>query len=100
MHSIAAGILLPKDQIHFWDEIAYYHVPFTHCPTSEQTRLDLKCHCNPSDNFDWKGYSCMFIAQLSMELSYRALTEYFFLGTSRYFQINNMRKPADYELQQ
>ena len=69
MHSIAAGILLPKDQIHFWDEIAYYHVPFTHCPTSEQTRLDLKCHCNPSDNFDWKGYSCMFIAQLSMELS-------------------------------
>lgn len=58
VHSIAASILLKKEQIHFWNEIAYYHVPFTHCPTSEQTRLDLRCHCNPSNNFDWKGYSC------------------------------------------
>lgn len=58
VHSIAAGLLLKKEEIHFFNEIAYYHVPFTHCPTGEQTRLDLKCHCNPSDNFDWKGYSC------------------------------------------
>lgn len=58
VHSIAAALLLPKDQIHFFNEIAYYHVPFTHCPTSVQTRLELKCHCNPNDNFDWNGYSC------------------------------------------
>ncbi|KAL4894767.1 putative alpha-1,2-mannosyltransferase [Aspergillus ambiguus] len=77
VHSIAAGILLQKEQIHFFNEIAYYHVPFTHCPTSEQTRLDLKCSCNPSDNFDWKGYSC----------------------TSRFFQVNNLEKPAGYENQ-
>ncbi|KAH8696137.1 putative alpha-1,2-mannosyltransferase [Talaromyces proteolyticus] len=75
VHSIAAGLLLKKEEIHFFNEIAYYHVPFTHCPTGEQTRLDLKCHCNPSDNFDWKGYSC----------------------TSRYFQINNIPKPEGYE---
>ena len=58
VHSIAAGIMLPKDQIHFLNDIAYYHVPFTHCPTGEKTRLDLRCHCNPKDNFDWNGYSC------------------------------------------
>ncbi|KAB8274549.1 nucleotide-diphospho-sugar transferase [Aspergillus minisclerotigenes] len=75
VHSIAAGLLLEKEQIHFFNEIAYYHIPFTHCPTGEQLRLDLKCHCNPSDNFDWKGYSC----------------------TSRYFHVNNMKKPAGYE---
>jgi hypothetical protein len=58
VHSIAAGIMLPKDEIHFFNDIAYYHVPFTHCPTGEKLRLDLRCHCNPKDNFDWKGYSC------------------------------------------
>jgi alpha 1,2-mannosyltransferase len=61
VHSIAAGLLLRKDQVHFFNEIAYYHVPFTHCPTGEQTRLNLKCHCDPGENFDWKGYSCMAI---------------------------------------
>ncbi|RAL61184.1 hypothetical protein DID88_010263 [Monilinia fructigena] len=44
----------------------------------EQKRLDLKCHCNPKDNFDWKGYSC----------------------TSRFFDINKMVKPEGYENQQ
>lgn len=58
VHSIAAAIMLSKDEIHFFNDIAYYHVPFTHCPTGEQTRLELKCHCNPKDNFDWNGYSC------------------------------------------
>jgi alpha 1,2-mannosyltransferase len=78
VHSIAAALLLPKEQIHFFNEIGYYHVPFTHCPTGEKQRLELKCHCNPSDNFDWKGYSC----------------------TSRYFHVNNLEKPEGYELEQ
>ena len=59
VHSIAASLMLKKDEIHFFNDIAYYHVPFTHCPTGEQYRLDKKCHCNPHDNFDWNGYSCM-----------------------------------------
>ncbi|KAL8845878.1 MAG: hypothetical protein Q9221_008984 [Calogaya cf. arnoldii] len=75
VHSIAAGLLLKKDEIHFFNDIAYYHVPFTHCPTGEQYRLDRKCHCNPKDNFDWKGYSC----------------------TSRFFDMNKMEKPAGYK---
>ncbi|EON60877.1 alpha 1,2-mannosyltransferase [Coniosporium apollinis CBS 100218] len=75
VHSIAAGLMLKKDEIHFFNDIAYYHVPFTHCPTGEKTRLDNKCHCNPKDNFDWNGYSC----------------------TARYFEINNMQKPEGYE---
>ena len=58
VHSIAAGLLLKKEEIHFFNDIAYYHVPFTHCPTGEKVRLERRCHCNPKDNFDWKGYSC------------------------------------------
>lgn len=58
VHSIAAGLMLNKSEIHFFNDIAYWHVPFTHCPTGEKTRLDLRCHCDPKENFDWKGYSC------------------------------------------
>ena len=58
VHSIAAALMLKKEEIHFFNDIAYYHVPFTHCPTDEKDRLELKCHCNPKDNFDWNGYSC------------------------------------------
>lgn len=61
VHSIAAALMLKKDEIHFFNDIAYYHVPFTHCPTGEQKRLDLKCHCDPRQNFDWNGYSCKLI---------------------------------------
>ncbi|CUS14327.1 unnamed protein product [Tuber aestivum] len=83
VHSIAASLLLDKSQIHFFEDIAYgtlhnyYHVPFTHCPTTEKDRLKLKCHCNPKDNFDWKGYSCL----------------------SRHFEINSIEKPEGYETQ-
>jgi alpha 1,2-mannosyltransferase len=61
VHSIAASLMLKKEQIHFWNEIAYYHVPFTHCPTEEQIRLDLRCSCKPKENFDWRDYSCKCI---------------------------------------
>ncbi|KAL9007960.1 MAG: hypothetical protein Q9173_006868 [Seirophora scorigena] len=74
VHSIAAGLLLKKEEIHFFNDIAYYHVPFTHCPTGDQFKLDHKCSCNPKDNFDWKGYSC----------------------TSRFFDLNQMEKPVGY----
>jgi alpha 1,2-mannosyltransferase len=78
VHSIAAALLLQKDEIHFFNDIAYYHVPFTHCPTGEQYRLDHKCSCNPKNNFDWNGYSC----------------------TARFYEMNGMEKPAGYEQEQ
>ncbi|KAB8342696.1 hypothetical protein FH972_022296 [Carpinus fangiana] len=59
IHSIAAALTLPKEQIHFFNDIAYYHVPFTHCPTEESIRVDRKCSCKPEDNFDWNDYACM-----------------------------------------
>ncbi|KAM5438646.1 alpha 1,2-mannosyltransferase 2.4.1 [Microsporum ferrugineum] len=77
VHSIAVSLMLRKDEVQFFNDIAYRHVPFVHCPTGEQTRLDLKCHCNPADNFDWKGYSC----------------------TSRFFDVNKLKKPAGWELE-
>lgn len=65
VHSIAAGLMLKKEEIHFFNDIAYYHVPFTHCPTGDKLRAELRCHCNPKDNFDWKGYSCKLFASVA-----------------------------------
>jgi alpha 1,2-mannosyltransferase len=78
VHSIAAALMLKKEEIHFFNDIAYYHVPFTHCPTGEQYRLERKCHCNPKDNFDWNGYSCL----------------------ARYYEVNDMPKPEGYDKEQ
>lgn len=77
VHSIAASLLLPKEEIHFFNDIGYWHVPFTHCPTTESDRLKLKCTCDPKKNFDWKGYSC----------------------TSRYFDMLGLEKPEGYQNQ-
>jgi alpha 1,2-mannosyltransferase len=87
--------MLKKDELHFFNDIAYYHVPFTHCPTGEQTRTDLRCHCNPKDNFDWKGYSCKLSCFLLQMIPVLTLP-----GTSRYFDINGLAKPEGYENQQ
>ncbi|KAF5643104.1 glycolipid 2-alpha-mannosyltransferase [Fusarium sp. NRRL 52700] len=78
IHSIAAGLMLDKSEIHFFDDIAYWHNPFTHCPTDAKKRIELRCHCNPKDNNDWKGYSC----------------------TSKFFDSQGMEKPEGYENQQ
>ncbi|CAG8455513.1 11469_t:CDS:2 [Ambispora leptoticha] len=53
VHSIAAALFLKKKEIHFFNEIGYKHEPFMHCPV--EMNLQMKCHCNPQDNF---GYSC------------------------------------------
>jgi alpha 1,2-mannosyltransferase len=98
IHSIAAALLLQKDEIHFFNDIAYYHVPFTHCPTGAQYRLDHKCHCNPKENFDWQGYSCMLHRIWSN--SRASLLILLSLGTSRWFEANNKKKPEGYEKEQ
>ncbi|EGF99049.1 family 15 glycosyltransferase, partial [Melampsora larici-populina 98AG31] len=59
VHSIAASLFLSTSQIHQWDDIAYYHPPFTHCPTNLQKHhVNGKCYCDPKDNFDSLPYSC------------------------------------------
>jgi len=78
VHSIAAGLMLKTEEIHFFNDIAYYHIPFTHCPTEEAIRLDNKCHCNPHDNFDWNGYSC----------------------TAKWYDLNNWPKPEGWTMEQ
>jgi len=59
VHSIAASLFLPKDQIHFFDEVGYEHNPYTHCPRTEEKWTKGHCGCNPDTSFDYDGYSCL-----------------------------------------
>ncbi|KAF6747527.1 alpha-1,2-mannosyltransferase [Ephemerocybe angulata] len=59
VHSIAAALFLPKDQIHFFDEIGYEHPPFTHCPKSGNNWKKGRCTCDPENNFDFNEGSCL-----------------------------------------
>ncbi|WFD35283.1 hypothetical protein MCUN1_002134 [Malassezia cuniculi] len=60
VHSIAASIFLNRSQIHHFEDIGYYHVPFTHCPANiEKFHKTGKCRCDPSTSNDKDGFMCM-----------------------------------------
>jgi len=58
VHSIGASLFARKDQIHFFDDIGYRHNPFQHCPQNT-LHSKGKCWCNPQENFDYEGWSCL-----------------------------------------
>jgi len=64
IRSIAASLFLPKDKIHFFNDIGYYHAPYGHCPY-DQGPLELECDCHPKDTefsnkfYDYHKNSCM-----------------------------------------
>ncbi|KAJ3132879.1 alpha 1,2-mannosyltransferase 2.4.1 [Geranomyces variabilis] len=57
VHSIGAAMILKPEQIHFFNNIGYYHGPFHHCPV-DQPKLADRCECDGTENFDMNGYSC------------------------------------------
>ncbi len=59
VHSIAAALLLPRDAIHFFDEIGYGHVPWTRCPSDDASHVSGRCLCSREDSFDYSAFSCL-----------------------------------------
>jgi alpha 1,2-mannosyltransferase len=60
VHSIGAALFGGTDKIHFFREIGYEHPPFTHCPSEEDMWRQGRCTCDPVNNFDYNGYSCLW----------------------------------------
>ncbi|ORE04818.1 glycosyl transferase [Rhizopus microsporus var. microsporus] len=57
VHSIAASLMLRKDEIHFFDDIGYRHTAYTHCPSKPE--YAAKCSCDPEKSLDYTdGISC------------------------------------------
>ena len=49
--------MLRPEQIHFFNDIGYHHLPFQHCPAA-QTAMQDKCSCKAEENFDLEQFSC------------------------------------------
>ncbi|KAG2736530.1 hypothetical protein G9P44_000620 [Scheffersomyces stipitis] len=75
VHSIAAALFLPRDKIHFFEDVGYYHVPFHNCPVDKEVRFARNCNCDPNKDFTWRGYSC----------------------TTKYYTVNNLKRPKGWE---
>lgn len=58
VHSIAASLLLKRDQVAHLDFIGYNHPPFQHVPINFLDR-NIRCAADPSDNLDWGDFSCL-----------------------------------------
>ncbi|KAF8808933.1 glycosyl transferase [Phlegmacium glaucopus] len=58
IHSIAVSLFTHKNQIHFFNDIGYGHIPYQHCP---QGNLHARgnCQCNKTQNFDYEWNSCL-----------------------------------------
>ncbi|KAI8990931.1 nucleotide-diphospho-sugar transferase [Mycotypha africana] len=44
VHSLAAGLFLSTDEIHYFEDIGYQHDLYRHCPTKESS-LGCRCTC-------------------------------------------------------
>ncbi|KAG0345046.1 hypothetical protein BG004_004006 [Podila humilis] len=51
VHSIAAALLLPRDQVHFFREIGYYHRPFFNCPAEPHLRVKYREYSSCTKKF-------------------------------------------------
>ncbi|KAJ6479973.1 glycosyltransferase family 15 protein [Mycena vitilis] len=58
VHSIAAALFLPKEKIHFFNEIGYEHPPNQHCPTDDEVWKKGMCSCDRGKTHDYGPYSC------------------------------------------
>ena len=58
VHSIAAAMFLSPKEIHYFEDIGYYHAPFYNCPANPA--LQLNCNCDPSKNVN-NNHECFRI---------------------------------------
>jgi alpha 1,2-mannosyltransferase len=58
VHSLGVGLFLKKEEVHFFDDIGYFHNPLKHCPP-EPFHSQRKCDCERKDSADFlRGWSC------------------------------------------
>ncbi|AET38277.1 glycosyltransferase family 15 protein Ecym_2558 [Eremothecium cymbalariae DBVPG len=72
VHSIAAALMLRKDQIHYFADIGYHHPPYSNCPADNKLWSEGRCSCNQKNDFTFEGYSC---------------------GT-KFYEVNGMKRPT------
>lgn len=60
VHTLGVLALMNKSQIHFFNDIGYYHPPFFHCPSDSESFDSGRCLCPiDSEKIDNGWYSCL-----------------------------------------
>ncbi|KAH3675867.1 hypothetical protein WICMUC_002437 [Wickerhamomyces mucosus] len=61
VHTLAAALMLDKSEIHYFEDLGYFHGPFGNCPSSNGIRLQKRCMCDYSDEsvIDISSHSCL-----------------------------------------
>lgn len=66
VHSLAAALFLPRDQLHFFAPIGYEHNPHNHCPTKSSGFEENHCQCGPEHSFGEKSrktWTCVMLIE-------------------------------------
>lgn len=58
VHSIAAGLFLKPNEVHYFEDLGYKHPPFFHCPSNYNLRQEKQCACNPFNRWEASRSSC------------------------------------------
>ncbi|GAA6022342.1 hypothetical protein JCM10207_003292 [Rhodosporidiobolus poonsookiae] len=58
VHSIAAALFLRPDELHYFSDFGYYHIPFTTCPPDAGDKRTCTCNPKMDQNFYDFWYSC------------------------------------------
>ncbi|KAJ7185410.1 glycosyltransferase family 15 protein [Mycena filopes] len=59
VHSIAAALFAPRDQLHFFTDVGYRHQPFEHCPQADADYKRHHCTCDRDESIDFRQQSCI-----------------------------------------
>jgi mannosyltransferase len=61
VHSLAVSLFLDKNEIHYFEDLGYFHAPFGNCPSSNGLRLQKRCLCDPRAEsvIDVQQHSCL-----------------------------------------
>ncbi|KAJ1654428.1 hypothetical protein IWQ61_005639 [Dispira simplex] len=57
VHSLAVAMFLRKEDVHWFEDIGYFHNPMENCPNDPTINRE-KCHCDPTKSIHRSGWSC------------------------------------------
>jgi alpha 1,2-mannosyltransferase len=55
IHSLALGIFMKKEEVHYFEDIGYRHEPFENCPNHPVMQREY-CDCDAKKSVNWNNY--------------------------------------------
>lgn len=58
IHTIGLSMLLPKDKIHFFENIGFHYDKYNNCPLNDDIWNQYNCNCDQGNDFTFRSGSC------------------------------------------